>query len=263
MTELGFISAIRGVLLREDDAGIATNNTSGGRVTGVGVSNPDITSPAQGEPGGPRRRRHKTRMDRRLHRAIEKGGVVELMDYFTPVGRARFYSEQLSEGNNARIDDHPELPSHRDELPTHRDKVLKARRKKLKLKDGSVIELEPSLPTRYEAVIDEGRGVSRPTQKCDYLCKIGLAGDDLKHLTWYRTALKDPDVCINNATMRPVVANVLNHILDYVFDDAVLYNRLRLLLLQNREREQFESVDPNERFRRWAASTTYYQERDE
>jgi hypothetical protein len=103
--------------------------------------------------------------------------------------------------------------------------------------------LHPELPHRhFEDVMDESRrhGVSRPTAKCDYLCKIGLAGDDVAQLTWYRNVLKDPSICINNATMLPVTTNILNHILDLVFDDAVLYNRLRLLLLQERERAQSE-----------------------
>jgi hypothetical protein len=52
----------------------------------------------------------------------------------------------------------------------------KPKKRKLKLKDGGEILLHPELPTRFEDVVDEGRPhVSRPTAKCDYLCKIGLA----------------------------------------------------------------------------------------
>jgi hypothetical protein len=77
---------------------------------------------------------------------------------------------------------------------------------------------------------------------------------DIEHLTWYRNALQDPSICINSAQYRPVVADVLDQLLDLIFADAVLYNRLRMQLLQNREREQSEDTDELERFARWKAS---------
>jgi hypothetical protein len=147
----------------------------------------------------------------------------------------------------------PDRPSDK-ELASHL-KVTKKRKMRVPLKGGGEILLHPELPTRNfgESAVDEGRRTAqRPTARCDYLCKIGLAGDDIEHLTWYRKVLKDPSICINNSTMRPVISNVLNHILDLVFRDAVLYNRLRLLLLQEREREQ-SAVDPVTRFENWKA----------
>jgi hypothetical protein len=248
----GFISTIRDMLLLTEDD-IAVNSVSGGRVAGLGVANPDISSPPQGEPGAAHRRRKrdafKSPRDRRLYRKVLQGGTVEMSES----GRWRF-GLGLFEKIEGSVELHPVLPDRPEDLEP-RDKRLKGvKKRKLKLKDGGVVEIHPSLSTRHygEEVVDESRrNAQRPTAKCDYLCKIGLAADDLEHITWYRTVLKDPDVCINNATMRPVISNILNRILDLVFGDAVFYNRLRLLLLQNREREQSESVDPVTRFENW------------
>jgi hypothetical protein len=77
---------------------------------------------------------------------------------------------------------------------------------------------------------------------------------DIEHLTWYRNALQDPSICINSAQYRPVVADILEQLLDLIFADPVLYNRLRMQLLQNREREQSEEVDDEAaRFASWKA----------
>jgi hypothetical protein len=80
----------------------------------------------------------------------------------------------------------------------------------------------------------------------------------IKQITWYRNALQDPSICINSAQYRPIVADVLDELLDLIFADPVLYNRLRMQLLQRCEREQSESVDDseeNERFLRWRATS--------
>jgi hypothetical protein len=261
----GFISTIRDMLLSEDAGvsasdGLATNAVGSGKVAGLGV-------PPQGEPGAHRRRKReafKSPRDQRLYRKMLKGGHVEISES----GRWRF-GLGLFEKDADAVELHPVLPDRPSdkELAPHL-KVTKKRKMRVPLKGGGEILLHPELPNRNfgESAVDESRRTAqRPTAKCDYLCKIGLAADDLEHLTWYRNVLKDPSICINNATMRPVISNVLNHILDLVFSDSVLYNRLRLLLLQEREREQSESVvdvsENNERFRRWSETTTFYQER--
>jgi hypothetical protein len=180
---------------------------------------------------------------------MKGGDPVEISES----GRWRF-GLGLFEKVEGRVELHPTLPTDGKDLDPKATLMKAAKKKLFKKRDGSTIEIHPSLPTRHygEEFVDEGRRTAqRPTARCDYLCKIGLAGDDIEHLTWYRNVLKDPSICINNATMRPVISNILNRILDLVFGDAVLYNRLRLLLLQEREREQSESVDPVTRFENW------------
>jgi hypothetical protein len=232
----GFITSIKKILLEDAGMsadGVPANSVGGGGVQGIGFG-------PKGEPGGTmshrRRKRRAKAQSPALFKALAAEGHVEF-DLLSEAGQRRF-NEGKSEG---AIDARPEIDTDspdRDPNP----RKSKKRPSKLSLRRGpdASIEIDPILPTRFESY--ESRR-ERPTQKCDYLCKIGLAGDDLKHLTWYRTVLKDPDVCINNASMRPVAANVLNRILDLVFDDPVLYNRIRLRLLAHREHEQFEDVD--------------------
>jgi hypothetical protein len=59
----------------------------------------------------------------------------------------------------------------------------------------------------------------------------------IKQITWYRNALQDPSICINSAQYRPIAADVLDELLELIFADPVLYNLLRMQLLQRCERD--------------------------
>jgi hypothetical protein len=140
--------------------------------------------------------------------------------------------------------------------PKKKTKMPPSKRSLRRGPDAEIL-LNPVLPTRFEDVVDEShKRPKRPTQRCDFLVKMGLG--DIEHLTWYRNALQDPSICINSAQYRPVVAEVLDQLLDLILADPVLYNRLRMQLLQNREREQSEEVDDDVhergRFAMWKAA---------
>jgi hypothetical protein len=250
----GFISVIRGVLLKEDAGlsadGIATNSAGGARIDGIGVG-------SKGEPGGVARRERKrnalkSRMDRKLHTALTAEGHVEF-DLLSDEGRWRF-EEGRKDG---AIDAEPTLPNAPDEIDPHPKKKKSKLLSKQSLRRGpdAEIALNPVLPTRFEAY--EFRH-ARPTVKLDYLVKIGLG--DKKFITFYRNALKDPSLCINNSTYRPVVARLLDELLDIILGDQVFYNRVRSQLLQRQEHEENqenESLDETARFAAWRAKSKY------
>jgi hypothetical protein len=255
MNESLITTITKHLLLREDDAGLssdglATNAVGTGKVAGLGV-------PPQGEPGG-RRRRRKT--DQRLLKAL------------TPVGRQRFYSEQLAEGGNDKaVEINPVLPKDPVELSPH-ESTPKPKKRKLRFRDGGVVEIHPELPHRhFEDVMDEGnprRGLT--LTQADFWIRQGLFGPKAKDfINYWRQALVDPERSINNATYRPYVARALRDPLDLCIDDTMLNNRIRTILTKYKFRgdtdEIPESVDDSEnntRFRRWAESTSYYQERE-
>jgi len=165
------INSIRDMWIAED-AGVsgdpvAANSDGAGRVAGLGVPNPEVVG--QVEPGG-RRRRRKTAMDRRLLKTL------------TPVGRERFYSEQLAEaGNNKVVEVHPVLPKDPKELSPHlASPKSKPKKRKIRLKDGGVIKIHPKLPHKhFEDVVDEDRAGGTP--RIDMLVRLGL-GDVKKIL---------------------------------------------------------------------------------
>jgi hypothetical protein len=239
----GFISSIKKVMLGEDAGvssdGVSTNSAGAGKIDGIGVG-------PKGELGVARRKRRIAKArNPKLFADIAKGGELDLMHYKEDAVELDRYANELDEAGNDTVVANPELKDPKDPDPK-----TKLPKKRILKRGKGEIELHPELPTRFEGVIDEGRRTAaRPTQKCDFLVKTGLG--DIKHLTWYRNALRNPSICVNSAQYRPVVADVLDRLLDLIFADPVLYNRLRMQLLQNREREQSESVDPNERFLRW------------
>jgi hypothetical protein len=192
-------------------------------------------------------------MDRRLLKAL------------TPVGRQRFYSEQLLAESKDSIELHPVLPKDPKELSPHLTTPTPKKRK-TRLLGGGVIEIHPELPTRQygEDVVDEALpgGISR----IDYLIRIGLG--DVKKINYFRTAIRSSEVAMRNATFRPYVVEVLERLLSLIFNDAQLYNRVRTLLQKDDrtrgETELPESVDDSEdsaRFRRRTESTDFYPER--
>lgn len=76
--------------------------------------------------------------------------------------------------------------------------------------------------------IQEGRS----SQKIDYLLRIGLAHNTSK-LNMYRRVLSDPSSAVNNQITRPYVAEVLDSVLDLIFNDATLWNRVKTILLKS------------------------------
>jgi hypothetical protein len=241
----GFITSIKKILL--EDAGLSgdpvpANNIGSGNIAGT---------PPDSPPGAAHRRRKRlmSRRDRNLHKALTaENGVVEL-DLLSYAGQHRF-----DEGKDGVIDTKPEISLSGNEVDPNPKKSKKLP-SKLSLRRGPDAEIliDPIVATRFEDVVAEShKRPKRPTQRCDFLVKMGLG--DIEHLTWYRNALQDPFICVNSAQYRPVVAEVLDQLLDLIFADPVLYNRLRMQLLQNREREQSEDTDELERFARWKAS---------
>lgn len=76
---------------------------------------------------------------------------------------------------------------------------------------------------------------SRSTTKIDYLIRNGLGNQD--HLSYYRQAMSSPQKAINNPNLRKYVAEVLDELLNIVFNDTQTYNRVRTLLQNDRKIE--------------------------
>jgi hypothetical protein len=231
MTESLITTAMR-LLLRED-AGIATNNVSGGRVAGVGVPNSNIAG--QGEPGGRKQRRDARRRNPKVFAAIRRGGTVEM---------SHFKEDDAIVNTSPTIADDPT----KDLDPNPKD-GKKPTKKNLHRGDADIV-LSPELPSRYEDLVTEDRpgGMVR----IDLLLRLGLG--DVRKINYFRQAIRDPESAVRNPTLRPYVGEVLEQTLDLIFNDAQLYNRFRTLLQkQDRtrgENELPEGDDETERFRR-------------
>lgn len=89
--------------------------------------------------------------------------------------------------------------------------------------------VNPSIAT--DKVVTEGRS---PT-KIDYLIRNGLGNQD--HLTYYRQAMADPKKAIANPNLRKYVAELLDEVLNIIFNDTQTYNRVRTLLQKDRKIE--------------------------
>jgi hypothetical protein len=89
--------------------------------------------------------------------------------------------------------------------------------------------------------------------------RLGLG--DVKKIWYYREAIRDPEKGVRNPTLRPYVGEVLEKLIDLIFRDQVLYNRVRAILTkQDRTRgedelpEDVDDSENNARFRRWKRS---------
>jgi hypothetical protein len=225
--------------------GVATNSAGGGHVDGIGIG-------PKGEPGARKKSRDARRRNSKLFAAIARGGTVEMSHYNE--------DDDLAEGDPV-VNVAPTIaddPSKDRSYPTLKSAGKKPTKKNLRRGDAEIV-VAPELPTRFENMVDESRGraAARPTAKLDYLVKIGLG--DKRYITFYRNALKDPSICVNNATYRPVVARLLNELLDIIMGDPVLYNRLRMQLLEHPPDQGENEVpeDEDERFRRWRVTSGY------
>ena len=73
---------------------------------------------------------------------------------------------------------------------------------------------------------------NRGMDKIDFLIRNGL-GSDLSRMSYYRQIIQNPQQAIRNVVFQKYAAEVLNNLLNYVFKDPVLYNRLRQLLVSS------------------------------
>ena len=94
------------------------------------------------------------------------------------------------------------------------------------------------------------------------LIRLGLG--DMKKIWYYRNAIKDPPTANKNPTLRPFVAEVLETLVDMIFRDQVLYNRVRALLTksdhsrgENELPEDADDLFERKRFARWKAESEY------
>ena len=90
------------------------------------------------------------------------------------------------------------------------------------------------------------------------MIRLGLG--DMKKIWYYRNAIKDPPTANKNPTLRPFVAEVLEKLVDMIFRDQVLYNRVRALLTksdhtrgENELPEDTDDIFERKRFERWKA----------
>lgn len=74
---------------------------------------------------------------------------------------------------------------------------------------------------------------ARPQSKIDYLIRIGL-GHDKSKLTLYRRVLSDPYVGVTTQTLRPLAAEILDNLLDILFTDPQVWNRVKTILLRKK-----------------------------
>jgi hypothetical protein len=248
----GFINVIRDVLLREDAAGLSAdgvpaNNVGSGNIAGT---------PPDSPPGAAHRRRKRLAKAQspKLFKALASEDHVEL-DLLSDAGQRRF-----DEGNETgAIDVKPEIDTDsadRDPNPKKKSKKLPSKRS-LRRGPDAKIALNPVLPTRFEAVVDED--LPGGTPRIDMLIRLGLG--DMKRIWYYRNAIKDPPTANKNPTLRPFVADVLEKLIDMIFRDQVLYNRVRALLTksdhargENELPEDADDVFERARFARWKRS---------
>lgn len=102
------------------------------------------------------------------------------------------------------------------------DTGTKLDKDKKKKRTGSVIDLNPTVPTHVSEEYNQN--------KLDRLIRLGLG--DQQHLSYYRAAMNDPEGTVNSILYRPYVAKALDNLLDLIFDDPVTYNRIQMALQQ-------------------------------
>lgn len=87
------------------------------------------------------------------------------------------------------------------------------------------VEINPKLSSEKRMV------ESRSQTKIDYLIRLGLGDQD--RLTFYRQVMADPGKANQTPYLRKYVAEVLDLLLDLIFNDTVMYNRLHTKLQHN------------------------------
>ena len=71
---------------------------------------------------------------------------------------------------------------------------------------------------------------NRGIDKIDFLIKHGLGSDQSK-LSYYRQIIQNPQNSAQSVVLRKYMAEVFDNLLDLVFSDSVVYNRIRQLLV--------------------------------
>ena len=88
------------------------------------------------------------------------------------------------------------------------------------------VVVNPNLVGDRSAVVE-----SRDTARIDYLIRLGLGDSD--RLNFYRQVLTDPKKANEVPYLRKYVAEVLDLVLDIIFKDPQMYNRVRTKLQDN------------------------------
>jgi len=186
--------SIKHLLLKEDDGGLssdglATNAVGTGKIAGLGV--PPQENPADVS-------------------TTQDGDGSTSLKALTPVGRQRFYSEQLAESKDS-IELHPySLRIPRNFLLTHDSD---AEETEDPLLGGGVIEIHPSSQPG-STVRTWWTSLAADLQ--DRLSDQDRARD-VKKINYFRTAIRSSEVAMRNATFRPYVVEVLERLLSLIF----------------------------------------------
>ena len=135
--------------------GVATNSAGAGNIDGIGIG-------AQGEPGGRKRRRDARRKNPKLFAALQRGGIVEMVDYEE---EARRESDPVVNTAPTIADD----PLKERLFPSLKKSKAPAK-KNLKRGDAEIV-VDPELPHRYEEVVDEDRAGGMV--RIDLLIRLG------------------------------------------------------------------------------------------
>lgn len=87
----------------------------------------------------------------------------------------------------------------------------------------------PALEESAKNTLSERSSLS--TSKIDYLIRSGLGSDQSK-ITYYRKVIASPWDGVQNQVLRHYTAEVLENLLDIVFNDTTVWNRVKTLLLR-------------------------------
>jgi hypothetical protein len=89
-------------------------------------------------------------------------------------------------------------------------------------------------------IISESRGSLAP-DKVDYALKVGLAKHKNK-LTYYKKVVAHPTRFAQDPVLRQYGGELLDTLLHLVFDDGVMWNRMKVLLTRTRARGLREDI---------------------
>lgn len=90
-------------------------------------------------------------------------------------------------------------------------------------------DVQPNYTSDRGLPLDEQ--ATRSQSKIDYLIKIGL-GHDYGKLPYYRKVVANPKAAVTQQYLRPYTAELLDNLIDLIFSDTFLWNRVKTLLLR-------------------------------
>lgn len=82
---------------------------------------------------------------------------------------------------------------------------------------------------------------SYPANRVDYIVRSGL-GDDPRAINYYRRVIQDPERMINEQNLRRYGAEVLENLLDILFEDDQVWNRVKSILSKRKNRFSTRSL---------------------